>query len=69
MSKEFDDFMNNVEKLGNDVEKVTESDYVKFLEQKISTLYTEEEVIISMKYARTFNNAIRDIDFIKSLKQ
>jgi hypothetical protein len=27
-----------------DVEKVTESDYVKFLEQKISTLYPEEQV-------------------------
>jgi hypothetical protein len=33
------------------------------------TLYTEEEVIISMKYARTFNNKIRDIEFIQSLKQ
>lgn len=33
------------------------------------TLYTEEQVREAMKFARTFNSAIRDIDYIKSLKQ
>ena len=33
------------------------------------TLYTEKQVREAMKFARTFNSAIRDIDYIKSLKQ
>ena len=36
---------------------------------KQETLYTEEQVMEAMKFARTFNSAIRDIDYIKSLKQ